>query len=122
MEIAHTIKNDKLIITPEFERLDVRNTLPFKANLIDLIEKEQKYQVVIDLHRLNFMDSSGVGVFLALLRFIHTKGGELKISSITQPVRTILELVSLNKILEIYNTSDDAINSFKPIIKTSTNQ
>lgn len=119
MEITHTITDNKLLITPEFERLDAKNSLEFKMKIMNLINKAEKYQIVMDLHRLSFMDSSGVGVFLALLRFLNNVGGELKICSITQPVRTILELVSLHKILDIYQTPEDALNSFKTIIKKS---
>ncbi len=121
MEITHIIKNNTLIITPEFERLDAKNTLEFKTELMNLINKVEKYQIVIDMHRINFMDSSGVGVLLALLRFLNIKGGELKISSITKSVRVILELVSLHKILDIYPSPEEAINSFKDT-KTSENQ
>jgi anti-anti-sigma factor len=117
MEITHLITNEKLIITPDFERLDAKNSIEFKTKVMNLINVTGKYQIVIDLHQINFMDSSGVGVFLALLRFLNSVKGELKICSITQAVRTILELVSLHKILDIYPTLEDALNSFKSTIK-----
>lgn len=120
MEIEHTMKNDILVITFEADRLDAKDAAQFKQNVISLINKTEKNQVVFDLNKLNFIDSSGVGIFLSILRFLNSRGGELKLAGITQPVRTILELVSMHKIFEIFKTSDDAVSSFKPNMHSPT--
>jgi anti-anti-sigma factor len=114
MEIEHTLKNDILIINLEGERLDAKDAPQCKQDVIDLINKIKKYQVVFDLNKLHFIDSSGLGLLLSILRFLNSHGGELKLSGITKPVLTSLELVSLHKIFEIFNTPDDAVNSFNP--------
>lgn len=114
MEIEHTLKNNILIINLEGDRLDAKDAPQCKQDVIDLINKVEKYHVVFDLNKLNFIDSSGLGVLLSVLRFLNSHGGELKLSRITKPVLTSLELVSLHKIFEIFNTSEDAVNSFDP--------
>lgn len=120
MKIEHVLNNEILIITLEADRLDAKDATLFKKNVIDLINETEKYQVVFDLHHLNFIDSSGVGIFLSILRFLNSRGGELKLAGITQPVRTILELISMHKIFEIFKTAHEAVNSFNPNIHSPT--
>jgi anti-sigma B factor antagonist len=120
MEIEHNLRNNILIIHFKGERLDAKDAPQCKIDLIDLITEKQKYQVVFDLNKLYFIDSSGLGVLLSVLRFLNTHGGELKLSHITKPVLTSLELVSLNKIFEIFETQEEAVNSFDPKLHTTT--
>lgn len=112
MEIEHSMKNNILIINLEGDRLDAKDASKCKQDVLNLINKIERYQVVFNLNKLNFIDSSGLGVLLSILRFLNTHGGELKLSSITKPVLTSLELVSLHKIFEIFNNPDEAANSF----------
>lgn len=114
MEIEYTMKNNILIINLEGDRLDAKDAPKCKQDVINLINKVERYQVVFDLNKLNFIDSSGLGVLLSILRFLNMHGGELKLSSIKKTVLTSLELVSLHKIFEIFKTSEDAANSFDP--------
>ena len=112
MEIEHTMKNDVLVVTLKNDRLDAKDAPQFKQEVLSLITQTDIHKVVFDLHHLNFIDSSGVGIFLSILRFVNSRGGEVKLSNITQPIRTILELVSMHKIFEIFKTPTEAIDSF----------
>lgn len=81
--------------------------------MIDIIGKSETQQVVLDLQNLQFIDSSGLGSFLSVLRTLNTQGGELKLACLNKTVRTLFELVSLHKIFEIFNSRDDAVKSFR---------
>lgn len=114
MELSHTTQEGILIITPKVESLDARDAIEFKEQLLLLITQQNSRNVVIDLQQVQFIDSSGLGSFLAILKNLHAQGGELKLSAMNKPIRTIFELISLHKIFEIFNTTEDAIHSFKP--------
>jgi anti-anti-sigma factor len=120
MEIEHYLDHEILVITLKNDRLDAKDAAQFKQSVLQVINETKKYQVVFVLNKLNFIDSSGVGIFLSMLRFVNSHGGELKLAEITQPIRTILELISMHKIFEIFKTTKDAIESFKPNVQTST--
>lgn len=112
MEIEHSIKKNILIITLKSERLDAKDSPHCKEDILNLINETGIYQAVFDLNHLYFIDSSGISVFLSILRYLNSKGGDLKLSAITQPVRTILVLISMDKIFEIFNDPEEAVNSF----------
>lgn len=112
MNIEHSKKDNILIITPEGESLDAKDAPKFKEKVFGLITDNKSSNVVFDLQHLKFIDSSGLGSFLSVLRLLSHQGGELKLARMNQPIRTTFELVSLHKIFEIFNTTEDAISSF----------
>lgn len=112
MEFDHAKQDGVLIITPTGESLDAHAAPEFKEKVINLIQTNAMNNVVFDLHQLQFIDSSGLGSFLSVLRVLHSSGGELKLACMNKPVRTMFELVSMHKIFEIFNTKEEAVKSF----------
>ena len=121
MNIEHRISNNTLVITFLDTRLDAKDSAQSKQDISRLIYLKKVYQVVFDLRTLEFIDSSAITVFLSTLRLVNSHGGELKLADVTKPVRTILELVSMHKIFEIYKTVDEAVNSFKQTVVSPFN-
>ena len=114
MQLGHSTKDRILIIRPQMERLGTNEVPKFKENVIQLINESKRHDVVFDLNQLQYIDSSGVGSLLSLLRLLNARGGELKLAGVTPPIRTAMELVSLHRIFEIFKTTDDAVDSFNP--------
>ncbi len=113
MNISHTSDQNILIIVPEGDSLDAKDAPSFKEGVINLINDTNPTGVVFDLNQLQFIDSSGLGTFLSVLRILNSRNGDLKLSRMNQPIRTMFELVKMHKIFEIFNTTDDAVRSFK---------
>ncbi len=113
MDLSHNTKADVLVVTLEGDHLDAKETPLFKQKVADLIEQEQVTKAVFDLHRLEFIDSSGLGAFLSILKNLHGKGGDLKLSGMNKTIRTMFELVCMHKIFEIFNSPDEALRSFE---------
>lgn len=111
MELTHSKMDRALIITPQGENLDAKETPEFKQKVLKLIDENEAKHVVFDMKAMQFIDSSGLGCFLSILRQLNGKGGDLKLSSMSKPVRSMFELVSMHKIFEIYENSDDALRA-----------
>lgn len=112
MEFSHQIQNQTLIITPQGESLDAKNAPVFKEQVLDLIRTSGLYQLVFDLHHLQFIDSSGLGIFLSIQRTLSSQGGKLKLVRLNKPIRTMFEIVSMHRIFDIFNTVEEAVKSF----------
>jgi len=76
-----------------------------------LLETHSK--LVIDLGRLRFVDSSGLGAFISCLRKLNAKGGDLKLCGMQKPVRAVFELVRMHRIFDIYATREEAVRAFQ---------
>ncbi|MFQ5728996.1 MAG: STAS domain-containing protein [Waddliaceae bacterium] len=113
MNFDHNTDKNILVITPEGDSLDAGDAPEFKEKVIDLINNSNSSQVVFDLNKLHFIDSSGLGSFLSVLRILNSRGGDLKLCQMNKPIRTMFELVKMHKIFEIFHSTDDAVRSFK---------
>jgi anti-anti-sigma factor len=55
----------------------------------------------LDLNRLRFTDSSGLGAFTSCLRELNTKGGDVKPCGMSKQIRAVFELVRMHRIFDI---------------------
>lgn len=113
MEFEIDVKSGILVITPKIGTLDARDTPEFKEKVMGLVNEQHCNNIVLNLNHLHFIDSSGLGSFLSVLRNIHSHNGEMKLACMNKPIKTMFELVSMHKIFEIFNTVEDAVQSFQ---------
>jgi anti-sigma B factor antagonist len=69
----------------------------------------QHHEVVLQLERVEFMDSSGLGALVRLVSSARANGSDLKLCAIPKQVRKTLELTNLLSLFEIYDTEAEAI-------------
>ncbi len=69
--------------------------------------------VVVDLGAVGFMDSSGLGILIALLKRVSERGGDLKIACLGKKVRLVFEITRAYKVFEILDTVDEAVAACK---------
>lgn len=75
----------------------------------DAIEKYG--DVVLQLEHVEFVDSSGLGAMMRLLKAARDKGGDLKLCGVTPKIRKVLELTHLLPQFEIYDCMEEAITA-----------
>ena len=100
-----------MLVTLRGPQLDADTALEFKHDIAPVLEGH--CQVVLDLSRLEFVDSSGLGALLSCLRQVHANGGDLKLCGISKPVRSLFELVRMHRLFHIFDTSEAAIRAFQ---------
>src|SRR5579863_6913603 len=72
----------------------------------------EKYgDVVLQLENVEFIDSSGLGAMMRLLKAARDKGGDLKLCGVTPKTRKVLELTHLLSQFEIYDCMEEAITA-----------
>lgn len=104
-------EGDIAIVTLEVSVLDASNTKEFKAAMKPVLGENPN--MILDLSGVTFMDSSGLGAMLSCLRQINSAGGDLKLCGLTPPVRALLELVRMHKIVDIKNDRTEALSAFR---------
>jgi anti-sigma B factor antagonist len=112
MDIELEKIGDVVIAKIPGEYLDASTVKDFKTDVNRIIEGEHK-KIVFDVSQLQFVDSSGLGAILSCLRKLNGVGGDLKLCGMTRPVRALFELVRMHRIMDIYNTREEAVNAFK---------
>jgi anti-sigma B factor antagonist len=67
---------------------------------------------VIDFANTGYIDSSGLGVLVSLSKKIREQGGELRLSSLNEDLRTLFELTKLDTLFRIADTKEQALEGF----------
>lgn len=111
MGYSFNVKKEILIVKIEEKRATIEFSGTLKDDLLKKIEQGNS-KVIIDLSATEFVDSSFLGTLVAGLKKTASKNGDLKIVNLQEPVRVMFELTRLYKIFEIFNTVEDALNSF----------
>jgi anti-sigma B factor antagonist len=101
------------------------NVIEFKGNVMggpdatklnetlhDLIDKGQK-NVVVDLKKVNFMNSSGLGMLIGGLTTMRNAGGDLRIANAANKIESLLIVTKLITVFKHYKSVDEAVESFK---------
>ena len=107
-EIAE--KNRILIVRPLEDKIDSIVAPEFKSEMIELINRGST-DVIINLSDVKYIDSSGLGVLVSLIKAIGEQG-DLKFCGACERIKSLFELTRLNKIFSIYHSEDEAIDSF----------
>ena len=93
------------------DNLDAGNVKDFRAAIQAVADTHDI--VMLDMQRLNFVDSSGLGALLSCLRTMKGKKGQLLLFGMTKPVRALFELVRMHRIFSIYNSQEEALMELK---------
>ena len=74
---------------------------------------EEKKKLVLDLGEVSYMDSAGVGELVSVYTSVKNRGGELKLANLTKKIKDLLAITQLLTIFDAFDSTDEAINSFK---------
>ena len=100
-------EGDVTVVSVEGE-LVVGNRRELKdAVLGRLDEGDRKF--LVDFADASYIDSSGLGVLVSLSKKIREQGGELRLASLNEDLRTLFELTKLDTLFKIADSRDEAL-------------
>jgi anti-sigma B factor antagonist len=88
------------------------DAVSLNETLHDLIERDQK-NVVVDLAKVNFMNSSGLGMLIGALTTMRKAGGDLRIANASDKIESLLIVTKLITVFNHFRSVEDAVESFK---------
>ena len=106
---AEKVKGVTVIKVP-FEELDASNDGDFRLGIAPFMDKPKK--LILDVSKMDFIDSSGLGAVLSCLKAVRANQGTLKIGGVSRNVRNVFELVHLYKLVEYFDTVEEALRRF----------
>jgi len=72
-----------------------------------------KKKLLVDLGKVSFMDSSGVGELVGCFTTVMNRGGKLKLLNLTKKIHDLLTITQLVTVFEVYKDEQEAITSFE---------
>lgn len=86
----------------------------FKQKVRGILDEGRRH-LVVDLGRVEFIDSSGLGALISALKVLRAAGGDLKLVNLTPAVQTVLDITRLTRVFDVHPAAEDALSSLTSV-------
>ncbi len=109
MDIEMKLVRNTLIVKLKGE-LDMLVADQLRQEMDGKLEANSIDRLIINLERVTFIDSSGLGVIIGRYKKISSRNGKMFIVGASPSVEKILVFSGINKLVPIYSSEQDIIN------------
>ena len=110
MKLNSREQDSVVILEPKGKIMGGPDATALKEAIRDYVNQNKK-NVVIDLAEVDWMNSTGLGIMISCLKTVKEAGGELKLSNVTDKIKSLLTITKLVTVFDAYNSTDEAIAS-----------
>jgi len=109
---SRTISDGKIaIIEIKGSLIGDEETDLFREHITDFIEQGNK-SLIINLEKLNYMNSSGIGAIITAHSSYKKNGGEIKLVGLSQNIQNLFAVTRLVEIFDVHENMNEAIASY----------
>ena len=108
MNYNHTIDNKNLIVTIEGDLIGENKGIELVEVVNDALNSGIRF-ALIDIEKVRYINSSGIGVLITILTKIRNKGGELYLIKPSEHVKKLLIITKLQAIFNIVDSKKEAL-------------
>jgi anti-sigma B factor antagonist len=112
MKFSSEVKNETLIIRLEGDLIGENDGAGVLSKATDAIQ-QRVFTCIIDISKLRYINSSGIGVLITILTKFRNKGGEVYLLNPSESVQKLLVITKLNAIFQIVKTEEEALTLAK---------
>jgi anti-sigma B factor antagonist len=111
MPLKEQMKGEVAVIELKGKLMGGDETLEIHTAVKELVNKGIS-KVVIDLSKVTWMNSTGLGALMGSMTSLRNANGDLKLSNVTDKVKNLFVITKLITIFDTYDTADEAVASF----------
>lgn len=112
MQIAEKTTGDITVITVDGDiTLNQGGDVLLKDKIQSLLQ-QGKTKLVLDLGRVSYVDSAGLGQLVQVHATTKGKGGSLRLVNVTKRLKDLLVVTKLVTVFETYDSEAEAVASF----------
>ncbi|MDP9417916.1 MAG: anti-sigma factor antagonist [Actinomycetota bacterium] len=100
---------DRIVVEVGGE-IDVYTAPKLREQLVDLVADGQ-YHLIVDMERVDFLDSTGLGVLVGGLKRVRAHDGSLRLVCTQERILKIFRITGLTKVFPIHESVEGAINA-----------
>lgn len=82
------------------------------AEHIDLLVRQGRIRIILNLQDVSYIDSAGVGALVAKYVTLRKRAGDLKLLRLSERVRRVMAIAHLLAVFETFESEDLAVRSF----------
>ncbi|SFQ30731.1 STAS domain-containing protein [Salibacterium halotolerans] len=80
--------------------IDAYTASQLRESLLPLTEKEGAV-IVVDLTDVNYIDSTGLGIFIGALKSANSNGSSLRLTGLNDRVKRLFSITGLDEVMDI---------------------
>jgi len=103
-------EKDGLIVVSVEGEICVSSQDDFMACLNGLCDSAGCRIVLLDMEKVSYLNSAGLGMIIDTFRKFRDMGGELVLCGLIPDIKRLFEATRLNRFIRIYSSVDDAIS------------
>ena len=111
LKLGHYNKDGIEVVNVEGE-IDIHTAPPLRELLIDLVS-QNNYHLVVNMEKVEFLDSTGLGVLVGSLNRVRAHDGSLDLVCTRERILKIFRITGLTKVFGIHESVDQAIAATK---------
>lgn len=112
MQIKISFKDSVAIISLKGDLMGDPETTELREKVYGLLN-DGFVQMVMDVSKVKWINSSGLGALISSLTSVKNKGGDLRVAHLTEKVKNLFVITQLVKVFKTYESVDRAVASFK---------
>ena len=107
MKLESELRGNILVIRVLGDRIDAAGAIQFKERMRDIIQ-EPGERVVLDMSNVGFLDSSGLGAVVAVMKALGPLR-KLELSGLTPTVEKVFRLTRMDSVFIIHKALPDGL-------------
>jgi anti-sigma B factor antagonist len=101
-------EGDIILVKPLSKKIDAASSKEFKGSMVDLINQGNNF-CLLNLSQVDFIDSSGLGAIISILKNLRLNKGNIVICEIKAPVLNLLKLTRMDQVFDICSNEKDGL-------------
>ncbi len=81
--------------------------------LDQLVDGQPGIKLLLNFRNVDHLSSAALGMLITLNKRVKERSGALKLSDINRQIFEVFKITRLNKVFDIHDTADQALNAFQ---------
>jgi anti-sigma B factor antagonist len=107
LDVETSLRGKTTILTLRGE-IDVYTAPRLRQAIVDAVDGGAR-ELVVDMEKVDFLDSTGLGVMVEGLKRIKGRNGNLSVVTTQDKILKIFDITGLNKAFAMYGSVDEAV-------------
>ena len=108
LTLEHRTEGDVTVLDVGGE-VDVYTAPKLREKLVELVS-DGHYSIVVDMTKVEFLDSTGLGVLVGGLKRVRSHNGSLELVCNQERILKIFRITGLTKVFPIHDTLEEALS------------
>lgn len=109
MQLDQMPHGDTLVVQVAEPRIDAASAIQFKDGM-QAAAAAAKHRIVLDLSKVDFLDSSGLGAVVAVMKYCAPEI-RVDVAGLTPIVSKVFRLTRMDQVFRIFETAEDALTA-----------